>query len=73
MLQLLVPLFVIFLVQQTVWFGGSESHTFNRLEEIAMSEFPQTPVLGRSTLQTQPTILWHDKLVFFPVSQLPVS
>jgi hypothetical protein len=30
-----------------VWFGGSESHTFNRLEEIAMSEFPVTPVLGR--------------------------
>ena len=35
------------LVQQTIWFGGSESHTFNRLEEIAMSDFPKTPVLGR--------------------------
>lgn len=34
------------LVQQTIWYGGSESHTFNRLEEIAMSEFPSTPVLG---------------------------
>jgi len=34
------------LVGQTIWFGGSESHTFNRLEEIAMSEFPKTPVLG---------------------------
>ena len=34
------------LVQQTIWFGGSESHTFNKLEEIAMSTFPKTPVLG---------------------------
>jgi len=34
------------LVQQTVWSGGSESHTFNRLEEIAMSSYPVTPVLG---------------------------
>ena len=35
------------LVQQNVWYGGSESHTFNRLEEIAMSDYPRTPVLGR--------------------------
>lgn len=34
------------LVHQTIWFGGSESHTFNKLESIAMSEYPQTPVLG---------------------------
>jgi len=34
------------LVHQTIWFGGSESHTFNKLEAIAMSEYPQTPVLG---------------------------
>ena len=34
------------LVGQTIWFGGSESHTFNRLEQIAMSTFPKTPVLG---------------------------
>ena len=40
------------LVQQTIWFGGSESHTFNRLEEIAMSEYPVTPVLGRQLTHT---------------------
>jgi len=34
------------LVKQVVWSGGSESHTFNRLEEIAMSRYPKTPVLG---------------------------
>lgn len=28
------------------WIGGTESFTFNRLEEIARSEEPQTPVLG---------------------------
>jgi hypothetical protein len=70
MLQPLVPLFDSFLVQQTVWFGGSESHTFNRLEEIAMSEFPRTPVLGRRTLQTQPSISWLNKLAFLLVSPL---
>ena len=29
-----------------VWVGGSESHLFNKLESIAMSELPRTPVLG---------------------------
>ena len=38
------------LVHQTIWFGGSESHTFNKLESIAMSEYPQTPVLGKTFL-----------------------
>ncbi|EJD41104.1 hypothetical protein AURDEDRAFT_169883 [Auricularia subglabra TFB-10046 SS5] len=28
------------------WFGGSESYVFNKLEEIAMSNRPQTPALG---------------------------
>lgn len=28
------------------WFGGSESYLFNKLEEIAMSDRPQTPALG---------------------------
>ncbi|KZV92616.1 hypothetical protein EXIGLDRAFT_836317 [Exidia glandulosa HHB12029] len=28
------------------WFGGSESYVFNKLEEIAMSDRPQTPALG---------------------------
>ena len=28
------------------WVDGSESHTFNRLEEIALSTQPRTPVLG---------------------------
>lgn len=29
-----------------VWHGGSESHMFNKLEEIALSDEPETPVLG---------------------------
>ena len=33
------------LVERVVWSGGSESATFNRLEEIAMSPYPTTPVL----------------------------
>lgn len=28
------------------WFGGSESYVFNKLEEIALSDNPQTPALG---------------------------
>jgi DNA polymerase gamma 1 len=28
------------------WFGGSESFVFNKLEEIALSNQPQTPALG---------------------------
>ena len=31
---------------ERVWVGGSESHLFNKLESIAMSELPCTPVLG---------------------------
>ena len=33
------------LVERVIWSGGSESATFNRLEEIAMNHFPTTPVL----------------------------
>lgn len=29
-----------------IWKGGSESHMFNKLEDIALSEQPRTPVLG---------------------------
>ncbi|ESK87164.1 dna polymerase gamma [Moniliophthora roreri MCA 2997] len=32
--------------QRKFWFGGSESYLFNKLEEIAMSDNPQTPALG---------------------------
>ena len=28
------------------WFGGTESFVFNKLEEIALSDCPQTPALG---------------------------
>ena len=30
----------------SVWEGGTESHSFNRLEEIALGWAPETPVLG---------------------------
>lgn len=33
-------------LQERVWAGGSESHLFNKLESIAMSDLPRTPVLG---------------------------
>jgi hypothetical protein len=33
-------------LQERVWVGGSESHLFNKLESIAMSDLPRTPVLG---------------------------
>ncbi|NWH33668.1 DPOG1 polymerase, partial [Chloropsis hardwickii] len=34
------------LVEQRVWAGGTESEMFNKLESIALSPSPQTPVLG---------------------------
>ncbi|KAM4826428.1 DNA polymerase subunit gamma-1 [Thomomys bottae] len=33
-------------VTQRAWMGGTESEMFNKLEGIAMSDRPQTPVLG---------------------------
>nr|XP_009679880.1 PREDICTED: DNA polymerase subunit gamma-1 [Struthio camelus australis] len=33
-------------VHQRVWAGGTESEMFNKLESIALSASPQTPVLG---------------------------
>lgn len=33
------------LIEKRVWVGGTESHMFNKLEEIAQSETPRTPVL----------------------------
>ncbi len=35
------------LTSRPIWIGGSESHTFNRLEKIALAWQPQTPVLGK--------------------------
>ena len=32
----------------TIWYGGSESVLFNRLEEISDQDIPQTPILGAS-------------------------
>ncbi|KAL6942063.1 DNA-directed DNA polymerase gamma mip1 [Hanseniaspora vineae] len=32
----------------TIWYGGSESVLFNKLEEISDQDIPQTPVLGAS-------------------------
>ena len=34
------------LCSDRLWVGGSESHLFNKLESIAMSDLPKTPVLG---------------------------
>lgn len=33
-------------VEHRVWTGGTESEMFNKLESIALSPSPQTPVLG---------------------------
>ncbi|KAK7469280.1 DNA-directed DNA polymerase gamma mip1 [Stygiomarasmius scandens] len=32
--------------ERKFWYGGSESYLFNKLEEIALSDKPQTPALG---------------------------
>lgn len=33
-------------VAERAWMGGTESEMFNKLESIAMSDMPRTPVLG---------------------------
>nr|SVE74012.1 EOG090X00SQ [Daphnia barbata] len=33
------------LIERRMWSGGTESHMFNKLEEIAQSQEPETPVL----------------------------
>lgn len=33
-------------VSERAWTGGTESEMFNKLESIAMSDTPRTPVLG---------------------------
>ncbi len=44
-----------------IWDGGSESHMFNKLEEIARSELPETPVLNaRITRTLEPKKVDHD-------------
>lgn len=34
------------LFRRKFWYGGTESYLFNKLEEIALAENPQTPALG---------------------------
>ena len=47
------------LVHQTIWTGGSESHTFNQLEALAMSDKPATPVLGAGITQVHFVIITY--------------
>jgi DNA polymerase gamma 1 len=43
------------LVERKLWAGGTESYMFNKLEEIAQSESPETPVLrGRISRALEP-------------------
>ena len=59
------------LSKKTIWRGGSESHTFNRLEEIALNWNAMTPVLGcrisrvlessKVNICTFPIFLWSTQ------------
>ena len=35
-----------YLIDKKVWVDGTESHTFNELENIALSKHARTPILG---------------------------
>ena len=50
------------LSSKSVWTDGTESHTFNRLEEIASDWRAKTPVLGARISR----VLEADKAGFFP-------
>ncbi|XP_054169229.1 DNA polymerase subunit gamma-1-like [Oppia nitens] len=48
-------------VTRRQWFGGSESHMFNKLEEIAESYEPKTPVLEcRISRCLEPKVVKHN-------------
>ena len=49
------------LVEGRKWFGGVESEVYNKLEEIATSHQPQTPVLNsRITRTLEPSHVKND-------------
>ncbi|KAH1026959.1 DNA polymerase subunit gamma-1, mitochondrial [Dendroctonus ponderosae] len=49
---------------QSKWVGGTESAMFNRLEQIATSEAPETPFLGgRLTRALEPTTSGEDRFM----------
>jgi DNA polymerase gamma 1 len=49
------------LVDKLVWDDGTESHMFNRLEEIAQEKCPQTPILGCSISRSLvPSVVHND-------------
>jgi len=51
------------------WNGGTESDMFNKLEEIAMSLVPKTPVLGASiTKCLEPKLVGTDVKLKIPKS-----
>lgn len=50
--------------RQSKWVGGTESAMFNRLEQIATSDTPQTPFLGgRLTRALEPTTSGEDRFM----------
>lgn len=49
------------LIERSTWFGGTESDMFNKLEEIAQSPEPATPVLGcRISRALEPSYAKND-------------
>jgi len=45
------------------WYGGTESHMFNKLESIAKSDMPSTPVLGaRISAALEPEVVGSNFL-----------
>ena len=60
-------------LQERVWVGGSESHLFNKLESIALSELPRTPVLGCCISKAlEPKYVGTSVSILMP-SQIPLS
>lgn len=51
------------LVDKLVWDNGTESFMFNRLEEIAQEENPQTPVLGGLISRSLIPSVVHDDVI----------
>lgn len=47
------------------WVDGTESEMFNKLEEIARSSFPKTPVLGATITKTLEPANVSDEVIYF--------
>ena len=64
-----------YLIAKKVWVDGTESHTFNELENIALSKHARTPILGclvSDALAGEIVQVWKYKFFFIHTDFQPI-